>query len=377
MGAGASTTEFSADLAASAGRAALASFPPVLAANPYQRLLYEQLAAHGIPLAPAERFTLGSLWRMRGLVRYLHFHWPQSYWRHEHGPALLRVPLSVAKTGLFGLRLAVARALGFRIVWTIHQVSPHEVAAERLDRLGARVLARFSHVLLAHDDATAEEARAQLGRAGERVEVVPHGPYVGVYPDGRGRGAVREELALDARTTVFLAFGDLRAYKAVEVLLEAFQTARLDDAALLVAGSDRAGRGVEVTAAAEADPRIRPLLGFVPDSRVAELYAAADVAVVARGDGGTSGSLILALSMGVPVVAARRPAYEALTDSGRAGWLFEPGDPESLGSALVAAEEAGADERKRRGRAALKQAQSVRWTDIGSRTAQLLRGKTP
>ena len=375
MGAAAPTTELSADLAAAAGRAALASFPPVLAANPYQRLLYAELAALGIPVAPAEGFRFGSLWRLRSAVRYLHFHWPQSYWRHERGPRLLRVPLSLAKIALFGLRLALARALGFRIAWTVHQVTPHETAGERIDRLGARVLARFSHVLLAHDETTVHEVRLKLGRAAERVAVVPHGPYVGVYPAGRQRAEVRAELGLDPRTTAFLVFGDLRAYKAVDLLLEAFRTAALDDAVLLVTGSDRAGRGAAVLAAAEADPRIRPLLGFVPDERVAELFAAADVAVVARGDGGTSGSLVLALSMGMPVVAARQPAYEALTGGGAAGWLFEPDDVESLGAALVAAERAGMEERAHRGRIGRERAESVRWPEIGARTAALLRGE--
>jgi beta-1,4-mannosyltransferase len=374
MEAGAST-DLGADLAATTARAAVASFPPVLPTNPYQRLLYEQLAALGIPLASAERFRLGPLWRIRSAVRYLHFHWPQSYWRHEHGPAVLRGPLSLAKIGVFGLRLAAARALGFRIVWTVHQVSPHEAAGERVDRLGAAVLAALSHVLLAHDDATVEEVREKLGRAAERVAVVPHGSYIGVYPSGRSRDEVRAELGLAPETTAFLAFGDLRAYKAVEMLLDAFRAAQLDDAVLLVAGSDRVGRGAAVVAAADADRRVRPLLGFVPDARVAELFDAADAAVVARSDGGTSGSLVLALSMGAPVVAARQPAYEALTGGGAAGWLFEPGDADSLGAALVAAERAGAEERARRGREARRLAELLRWSDIGARTAALLRGE--
>ena len=53
-------------------------------------------------------------------------------------------------------------------------------------------------------------------------------------------------------------------------------------------------------AAAAADERIKPLLEFIPDERVSELFAASDAAVCPRQDGGTSGALILALSMGVP-----------------------------------------------------------------------------
>src|SRR5687768_4819617 len=87
--------------AAPPGRFGLASFPGVVSTNPYQRLLYEQLAAHGFALAPGFRFDLGYLWRARGAVGFLHFHWPQPYWRHEDGPRVLRRPLSLAKVCLF------------------------------------------------------------------------------------------------------------------------------------------------------------------------------------------------------------------------------------------------------------------------------------
>ena len=40
-------------------RRAIASFPPVLKSNPYQRLLYEHLAAHGFQLADGAQFELG------------------------------------------------------------------------------------------------------------------------------------------------------------------------------------------------------------------------------------------------------------------------------------------------------------------------------
>jgi len=83
----------------------------------------------------------------------------------------------------------------------------------------------------------------------------------------------------------------------------------------------------ELDEAAERDCRIRFLPRFVRDERVANFFAAADVAVVPRRDGGTSGSLILALSFGVPVVAADRATYRELMADGEAGWLFEPGDP--------------------------------------------------
>ena len=45
-----------------------------------------------------------------------------------------------------------------------------------------------------------------------------------------------------------------------------------------------------------------------------------------RGNGGTSGSLVLALSLGTPVIAADTPTYREITGDGAAAWLFEPGN---------------------------------------------------
>jgi beta-1,4-mannosyltransferase len=361
--------------ASSRRRNLIATFPSVLPTNPYQRLLYGALRGHGFEVAPPAPFELGWIVRARREVGYVHFHWPQSFWRHERGPILARKPLSYAKLGLFGLRLAAARLLGYCVVWTIHQVLPHEVENARLDRLGGLVLARMSTVLIAHDEGTREAARRTVGGAAGKVEVIPHGSYIGVYPPGRPRDVVREELGLRRDAFVFLCFGDLRAYKEIETLLQAFASAALPRAALLVAGTIRAEEdGVVVRSYAACDWRIRALLQYVPEDGVAELFGACDAAVIARTDGGTSGSLILALSLGLPVVAARTPVYRELLGYGEAGWLFEPGDVDSLRAALEAAAGSLPRQREARARAALAQAESLRWPEIATRTAALLGG---
>lgn len=358
-----------ASAAASArSRTRIASLPPVLATNPYQRLLYAELARAGLELESGSQLKLGWLWRNRRSVGLLHFHWPEAYYRYGSRPlhALTSWPLLV----LFSLRLAAAKALGYRIAWTIHQVSPHESASALLERTGSRVLAAASHVLVAHDDATAERARAVLGRHAAGVQVVPHGSYVGVYPAGRPREVVRAELGVAQDAFTFLCFGDLRAYKEIDLLLDAFAGAGLPKAALVLAGGAKSERMTRLAQEAETDSRVRTRLGFVPEARVAELFGACDVVVLPRGDGGTSGSLILALSLGLPVIAARTPSYEELAGGEEAGWLFEPGDRESLRLALQSAA-ADPDEVRDRGASALRRAQRLAWPEIGERTASI------
>jgi beta-1,4-mannosyltransferase len=338
--------------------------------NPYLELLYRHLASHGFELVDKPDLALRWLWTHRHRVGFLHIHWPESLYRYGRGPTALRPLLSSAKLVLFGMRLWAARILGYRLVWTIHQVLPHELLWG-LDGRAARVLARACSLLNAHDRSTASSASSLLSASNE-IAIVPHGSYVGVYPEGRLRSAVRTELGLSRDSFLFLCFGELRAYKEIELLLEAFASVRSGRARLLVVGNPKSPTvGLAVSAASKQDARIVSMLGFVPADRVAELYRAADAAVLPRGEDGTSGSLVLALSMGLPVVAADLATTRELTDNGEAGWLFRPHDAGSLKDALDRA--LSDEDAPARGRAAFEVAEKLSWSEAAAETARLLR----
>jgi glycosyltransferase involved in cell wall biosynthesis len=126
-----------------------------------------------------------------------------------------------------------------------------------------------------------------------------------------------------------------------------------------------------VSAAAERDSRIQLMLEPVPVESVDELFKVSDAAVFPRGDGWTSGSLILAMSMGIPVVAARRPTYVELMDGETAGWLFEPGDVSSLKDCLSAAA-TNREQARRKGAFALDLARRMSWARSAAMTGRLI-----
>ncbi len=344
------------------------SFPPVLEANCFQRMLYDALGEHGYAVVPGH-FKAGWLARNRGRARVLHFHWPEAWYRHYPSP---RGPLTWLKVALFVARLAAARALGYRIAWTVHEVFPLNGGGDRVDRVALGSLARASRVLMANDEQTAERAVAELGDAAKKVAVVPHSSYVGAYPEGRLRADVRDELGAGPDTTVFLLFGHLSAYKRIEWFVDAFRAAALPDAMLVVAGlvMDE-GAGAAVEAAAAEDDRVKALLEFIPDERVSELFAATDVAVCPRQDGGTSAVLLLAMSMGVAPLTAAVPTYEALTGGDEAAWLFAANDHNSFIEALhrACADPQGSAERGARG---LERMAGLSWESMARRAAELL-----
>jgi glycosyltransferase involved in cell wall biosynthesis len=342
---------------------------PYIQENPYQRLVYEALEAHGFTAGEGE-LKLGWLVAHRRETRVLHFHWPQPWYRH---PEQQGGPRTWVRMSLFALRLAAARALGYRIAWTVHEVYPLNPAPRWVDRLGSRILARASHVLMANDPQTAAEARDELGPAADDIQVVRHPSYAGAYAEGRSRAEVRAELGIPDSAFVFLLFGHITAYKRVEDYVRAFRAAALDDAAIVVAGLvQHEPSAAAVRAAAAEDPRVKPVLEFIADDRVAELFGAADAAIAPRQDGGTSGALVLALSLGVPVVAARVDTYADVTGGDAAGWLFEPGDPRAVTAAL---EQAASDPDAARSKGAAGRALVTdrTWDGMAADLAALLR----
>ena len=246
--------------------------------NPYLRLLYGHLAAEGFELVDDPRFSLMWLWLARSRSPSSTFTGPRAStvtaWSRR-----VRGLFSWVKLVLFAARLSAAWTLGYRLVWTIHQVFPHESSDRVLDRRAARLLARTCHLLIAHDRWTAAEARSQLA-AGSKIAVVPHGSYIGVYPEGRPREEARSDVGVPQESFVFPCFGELRAYKEIHLLLDAFSSLSLPQAWLVVAGNPKVtGVASPVREASADDPRILSLLEFVPEDRVAELFHASDAAV--------------------------------------------------------------------------------------------------
>jgi glycosyltransferase involved in cell wall biosynthesis len=356
--------------------------------NPYLDLLEENLAELGFAVLPDPPFTLRWLWRGRREVGFLHFHWrPDRYyvWRgprysRSRQPSRIQGALTWLTLVRFAARILAARALGYRIAWTIHEVLPPETrprrpgsVSRRIDRVAGHLLARSSDLLLAHDRETAAQARDEFRLPSLRVEIVPHGSYIGVYPPGRPRGELRAELGLAEDDFVFLCFGALRPEKEIPLLVTAFEALGLSDVALVVAGNPEDAVSVRsVLHAVDTGARVIPILRTIPRGGVAELFAAADVFVISRSAAWTSGSVRLALSLRVPVVAPQLPMHEELLDGERAGWLFRPGDPDSLRDTLARAAADRAEVRAK-GRAGRRRAESLpSWMQIARQCASLM-----
>ena len=292
--------------------------------NPYQQLLRDALVRHGTRVSGLRYLTPRSAAETAEHADVVHLHWIEHV-IGDPGPGPRRLPLLAARSGRLVLALRALRRLGVPVVWTIHNLRPHERRIRWLDSGLQRHVFRACDSAIVHSDYARTRVEKELGGR-TPVAVVRHGNYEGVYPpERRSRAELRRALRLPQDAFVYLAFGLVREYKRLPEAIRAFRELHGDDLRFVVAGrprSEELADALRTTAA--GDPRVRLDLERIADEDVPAYHRAADAAVLAYREVFSSGALMLALTFGLPVVApAGGAARETVGNPGLEE--FEPG----------------------------------------------------
>jgi glycosyltransferase involved in cell wall biosynthesis len=341
--------------------------------NPYQQLLADSVARAGIESTFVTDYYRGLPvyrdWRANGRgTQIYHLHWLSNYIRFEDYPRKLFYTLKL----LLDLRLL--RAKGVRIVWTVHNLVSHEARYARLEKWTSRKVAGFADGLIVHSESARRAASETYGIPPEAFTVIPHGHYQSVYEEPPSRTDARNQLELPVEkdAPVVLCFGFMRPYKGIEDLIRAWKRiAKTSNAHLVIAGKAIDENYLQqLEDLAGDDPSIRLIEGYVDPAMVPVYFAAADVAALPFRKILTSGSLLLALGFGKPVIVPRVALTEEVLE-GCPSFYFVPGSgDQGLENALreaLATELPGARE------AVLERARSFDWDHIGQLTADLYR----
>lgn len=337
----------------------LAKHYPFASLNPYQGLMFRGLASHwinAIGIAGGLRELATEV--RKGHADVLHLHW-------VHGAATFgNLPGALLRFGIFHSALLMARLKQKRIVWTVHNLVHHEHHRNWLDYLNSRLVALQAHAILVHGDSVIPVVASQLGVDKKKIHTIYHGNYKGIVqfqPPRKAKVGVR-----------FLFFGLIRPYKGVENLLGAFQQL-FGPHQLHIAGNvkfDNLKQTIEKHAADDPE-RITKELSFVSDERLQELLGWCDVVVLPYRDIFTSGSLLMAMTAGRPVVAPRAGLIPEYVDESMA-FLYDPKDSNGLELALANA--AGSDQLEEMAHYAAKRADDFDWDKICGKLAAIYAG---
>ena len=274
--------------------------PDYSASNPYQSMLYSRASDVDVEVGAISLADLDALDPASG-ASIVHLHWTNPIIQRFADPARARDSM---RSAIAALRRY--RERGGRLVWTIHNVLPHDHSHHVLELELCETLAREADVVHVLCPSTLRAAEPYYSLREATVITEGHSSFLGHYPDTVTRADARAALGLGDDDDVIVSVGGVRPYRGLERLAEAvirLQRTR-PRARLIVAG--RPGRGTDVAAlerALDAVPGIVRRLDFMPDDELQNWMRAADVAAMPYERILNSSSLALAQTFGLPVVA--------------------------------------------------------------------------
>ncbi len=296
-------------------RVLVGSPKPPVDGNPYLSQLTDELRER----CEVRYFS----WKNALIWRYdvLHLHWPETLFR---GGSALK---SIVKSGLallLTVRLVIRRTA---VVQTVHNSRPHE-PSNAMERRGLARLRRCTTAEIHLVPMVGSDPSQQISR------VIPHGHY---------RSAYASIEALGRPTGKVLFFGRIRPYKGVEGLLRAFETVQEPGLELEIAGEpiDESLRH-RITELATRNRRVSLDLTRLSNRDLEMALERSTLVVLPFEEFLNSGSALLALSLGRPVLMPSSPAADLLRGECGAAWVhtfenaLEASDIEQAYRAVVA-----------------------------------------
>jgi beta-1,4-mannosyltransferase len=266
----------------------------------------------------------------------LHLHWLTPYLKGENWLTRLIYSLKLLTD------LWLIRRSGVKIIWTVHNHLAHNTQFPRLELWLRKRISQVVHQLIVHHQYSGEYL-SQSWKSKQPFTVIPHGHYRTIYPTAIAQQTARQQLNLPLDGLLYLNLGMIRPYKGIESLILAWQewqaTQELsppNNCTLLIAGQPiNETYRHHMECLLDNTPGVIFHPNFIPAAKMHLYFSAADIVVLPFTHILTSGSLILAMSYDMPIIAPRQGGIVETLGSA-ASLLYDTQDPQGLLKALRA-----------------------------------------
>ncbi|AFY47770.1 glycosyltransferase [Nostoc sp. PCC 7524] len=275
-------------------------------ANPYQALLAKSLEEYGVKVNFPQGYR-----RFLPLIReviysqqrydLIHLHWILPYLKGKNSF------FKLAYTVKFLLDVALVKLAGVKIVWTIHNRVNHDSHFPAIELWLRRNLAKMVDSIILHNQATLEVIAQEYQFSPQKASVILHGHYRDVYHPPIEQSIARQKLDLPSQGYIFLNLGLLRPYKGIEKLIDTWSKNQdvFSQHTLLIAGKADSIYATKLQQKIVNTKGIALIPEFIDEERIHLFFSAATVVVLPYENILNSGSLILAMTYGLPVIAPR------------------------------------------------------------------------
>ncbi len=300
--------------------------------NPYLRMLYSRLPEAGFDPRPLARFDHLNRLAPNSVV---HLHWTRIA---QLGATTLEEAQQTSDEFFATIEGFVER--GGTFLWSVHEPLPHDCPFPEVEASLRQQLADIASGIHVLHESTIDEVAPFYRLPRDKVFVVEHPLYTGIYETYLTRRASRRLIGLDDDAIMILAFGAIRPYKGFDRLVRLLPRLRKEsgrDIRVMVAGptmrSIDNSELLELVATTEGatltdDP--------IPDEYVQVMFKSADIVALPYRQVLNSGVLMLGLTFGCDSIAPENAVTRDAVASGLVR-LFDRTDDEDLFGVLMQA----------------------------------------
>tara|TARA_B100001027_G_C16241457_1_gene319671 strand:- start:107 stop:1144 length:1038 start_codon:yes stop_codon:yes gene_type:complete len=282
----------------------IACLPVAGKENPYQLLMIKGLnssdkifAFNGIH---DRFFGIFRTW-LKHKPDYIHFDWISSYfYRRNLFLTLVSIPLFYFQI------LFISKFTITKIVWTAHNLLPHNNRYPNIDRLIKIFFAKQVEWIRIFSKKSIASFSKNYNVRKDKFIIVPEGCYSSLYKNNTSRSESRTKLGLDKDEFILLSLGLIKPYKGLENLIKSFKKNRFSNQSLLIVGKSMDKMYFKkIKSLARFEDSIKLMDMFVEPDHLQLYFNAADVVVLPFNSIENSGSVIMAMGFSKPVLAPK------------------------------------------------------------------------
>ena len=222
-----------------------------------------------------------------------------------------------------------------KIIWTVNNLYSHELIFPRFEKFVRSHFAKKADILIAQCNQAKKKVQKEFIIPSNKIYMIPHGNYITAYNNEISKERAREILSLSKNQFVFLHFGNIRPYKRIDSLIENFSCLKNDGNIKLLIVGRSINKEIEDLLIKKAKGNTNIMFKFerIPNNDVQIYMNAADVIVTSYSAILTSGTVILAMSFGIPFIAPRLGCIHEISYENNP-FLYNPKETNGLLNAL-------------------------------------------
>ena len=232
---------------------------------------------------------------------FIHFDWISSYYRRRN------LFLTILLLPLFFMQISfIVYLTSAKIVWTAHNLLPHDSKYPLIDRLVRKYLAKKVEWIRVFSKTSIKRFKRDLNIAANKIIVVPEGDYTSVYKNDSSKIESRIKIGVDNDKFVMLYMGFIKPYKGLEELINAFLRNQSPQSVLIIAGKSMDNSYLnKIKGLISENKNIKLFDEFIPPDSLQYFFNCSDIVVLPFNKIENSGSVIMAMGFSKAILAPK------------------------------------------------------------------------